>query len=37
MKAGGILPYFFLGHKEGVCMREQKELGCSREGGEVTL
>jgi len=37
VKASGFLPRFFLGHKEGVCMPEEKEVGCCRVGGEATL
>lgn len=29
---GGFLPYFFLGYKEGACMREEEEMGGSRAG-----
>lgn len=37
VKAGGFLPYFFLGRKEGVCMTEEKAMSCHRADGEVTL
>lgn len=37
VKAGGFLPYFFRGHKEEACMREEEEMGGSRAGGEVAL
>lgn len=34
-EVSGLLPYTFLGHREGVCMREEKPC-CSGERGSVT-